>query len=289
VSAFTCPRPSLKHALLFVTLMALPCLSPATDFAWVEDATPFERGALKLSVGANHYRSAPFPFSGLDGNLTEAPWVASRYSASENAQFYLNGAIRKFIAVDRIDSATGSAELEAPVTSSQTRSATGDFSIYSKLRFPLFNNKVDFGLLTGFTMPNTNTGSGLGLDRSVIHGRMILGHTIGQTRTVANIGIAIVDNTTGNGQDDFFTYGFGASFKPGDNVELHGELYGIDGPPDGIDDGLFDSLNVTVGIGVEFGDYIADVTAKGFFKEPSPSSGVFIRFSRIFVIGRGKE
>ncbi len=286
---FISPRLSLRKTFLFVAFMSLPCLSQATDFAWVEDAAPFERGALKLSVGASHYRSAPFPFSGLDGNLSEAPWVALRFNASGNAQFYLNGAIRKFIAVDRIDSALGSAELEAPVTTSQTRSATGDFSIYSKLRFPLFNDRIDFGLLTGFTMPNTNTGSGLGLDRNVVHGRMIIGHTMGQMRAVANIGIAIVDNTTGSGQDDFFTYGFASSLNMGDRVKLHGELYGIDGPPDGTDDGLFDSLNVALGISVTIGNYVTDMTTKGFFKEPSPSSAVFVRFSRTFHFGKSKE
>jgi hypothetical protein len=277
-----------RHALFlaFFCVSFITSGASATDFAWLEDAAKLERGELKLSVGGGYYSSAPFPYSGLAGDLYEAPWIGLRYSASDNAQFYFNGAVRKFLTVDLIENAPGSGELEQPVELNQSRSATGDFSIYSKLRIPLLDNKLDLGLLTGFTMPNTNTPSGLGLDRNVIHGRAILGYSIGSVRLITNIGIAIIDNTIGSGQDDFFSYGFGAAVTPVSGVELHGEFYGSEGPPDGVSDGLFDSLNVALGVSVVTGNFSTDVTVKGFFKEPSPSAGVFIRFSRTFHLGR---
>ncbi len=281
-------KSSIKRLVLFAFLLANLSTGSAlaTDFAWIEDAQKLERGDVTLSVGGAFYNSAPFPYSGLDGNLYEAPWVALRYSVSDNAQFYFNGALRKTITVDAIDSALKSPELEQPVMLDQSRSATGDFSVYSKIRFPLFAGKADLGIVTGFTMPNTNTTSGLGLDRSQIHGRVILASSVGKLRLVANSGIAIIENTTGTGQDDFFTYGFGVAIKPLTSLELHGELYGIDGPPDGSDDGLFDSLNVALGASVITKQFTFDLTAKGFFKEPSPSSAVFIRFSHTFHLGR---
>ncbi len=275
---------ALVVTLLLVTVTS--GYSSATDFAWIEDAAKLERGTVELSVGGAYYSSAPFPFAGLDGDLYEAPWVGLRYSASDNAQFFFNGALRKTLSVGLADSALGSAELDQPVALGQSRSATGDFSIYSKFRFPIFSGKVDLGILTGFTMPNTNTASGLGLDRGATHGRILVGTNFGSLRLVGNAGIVIINNTTGPGQDDFFAYGFGAAIKPLNGLELHGELYGIDGPPDGIDDGLFDSLNVALGAGVITEKYAIDVTVKGFFKEPSPSAGVFVRFSRLFRTGR---
>ncbi len=279
-------RSAVIYACLFVGVLSTPI--SATDFAWVEDAAKLETGAMTVSVGGGYYSDAPFPYSGLDGNLYEAPWIGLRYSASGNAQFYFNGALRKTLSPSSVVVANGSGELEQPVSVNQSRSATGDFSIYSKLRFPLFNDRLDFGIVTGFTMPNTNTSSGVGLDRNVIHGRTVLGYTINGIRLVANAGIAIIDNTTGAGQDDFFTYGLGAVVSPVSTVELHGELYGIDGPPDGASDGLFDSLNVALGVSVVAGDFTADVTAKGFFKEPSPSTGIFFRFSHTFNLGPQK-
>ncbi len=279
-------RPVVFLVCLFVG--GLSSHISAADFAWVEDAASLEAGAVTVSAGGGYYSDAPFPYAGLEGNLYEAPWIGLRYSASDNAQFYFNGALRKTLSPRNVVIADGSGELEQPVSVNQSRSATGDFSIYSKFRFPLFAERLDFGIVTGFTMPNTNTSSGLGLDRNVIHGRTILGYSIEGVRLVANAGIAIIDNTTGMGQDDFFTYGFGAAVSPVSGIELHGELYGIDGPPDGAGDGLFDSLNVALGIGVFAGDFTADVTAKRFFKDPAPTTGIFIHFSHTLHLGPKK-
>lgn len=272
-------------ALTIISLICLilPLKTLAGGFNWLEDPATEKYGSLAVSAGAKFVKEAPFPFTGLTGDMRDLGWVELRYGVGEDISLFAHGVIRKYLKVHKIDPAIASDNLENPVTLDQTRQATGDFSFYTKWRVTRFANALDFGILLGFSMPNTNVTSGMGVDAGAMSGRALLGLDLGSSRLVANLGIAIVhDPTTNTGQDDFLTYGLGLQTQALPALRIFGEYYAYEGPKDGIQDGLFDSLNVSLGISYTLRKLEITIVGTEYLADYAPDRAISLRLTRRF-------
>lgn len=215
--------------LLGVGVLGLGSARASGDFGWLASPDGMRADTLTLTLGAGNYQAAPFPHSGLRGDLTDIGVISLRAGAGDNVDLRARGSVRRILK-----------------TADSTTSATGDFSIETRWRI-LARPTYSFGLLLGMTLPNTNVRSGLGLDQGAQYGRALLAFHRADVALVLNAGVAIMnDPTIPTGQDDFFTFGLGISAPISKTVDIAGEFYGVDGPDDGPEDGLFDSLAVAL-------------------------------------------
>ncbi|MFQ5607710.1 MAG: hypothetical protein ACE5GA_07165 [Candidatus Zixiibacteriota bacterium] len=255
-------------------------------YNWVEAASPEIEKDLRFTLGTHYFNDASFGFSGLEGDLYGAAWIEARHAPADNVELFFSCTIRKYLSVDRILGADGSAFLDQPVAPGQTRQATGDFSLFTKWRVYGAKDSFALALLTGFTQPNTNLSSGMGLDIGSLHGRMLLDATFRRFSFSGNIGASLSNNPTVRGQDDFFTFGLGAAVDASRRLLFAGEVYGMYAGNDGPGDGLIDSLNLALGAVIHTNPIDITLTSISYLEDFGPASGFRLRLSREFAIGR---
>lgn len=275
-----------------ITLLTLALLTfihgalSAQGYNWIEAPATLANKTMRLSLGGYYNNNAPFPFAGLEGDLYGVGWVEGRFAPSDNVELFATCTIRKIFNVSSVTPAAGDVFLDPPAQPGQTRSATGDLSLYTKWRITSLGSRYEFGILTGFTLPNTNLASGLGLDIGELHGRAMFGINFDRLKLTGTIGAALSNNPSVHGQDDFFVSGVGALFQAFERLSLSGELYGAFANDDGIGDGIFDSLNLALGATLRTRPFDVTLNTIFYFEDTAPSSGFRLRFSRNFIIGK---
>ncbi len=258
----------------------------AQEYNWIEAPSTLAARTLRVSLGGYYNNNAPFPFSGIEGDLYGVGWIEGRFAPSDNVELFATCTIRKIFDVSSVRPAAGDVFLEPPALPGQTRSATGDLSLFTKWRMTSLGSRYEFGILTGFTLPNTNLGSGLGLDIGALHGRALFGANYDRIKLTGSIGATLSNNPGVHGQDDFFTWGVGAVFRILRRLSFAGELYGALANDDGPGDGIFDSLNAALGVTLQTQLFDVTFNAISYLEDPAPESGFRLRFSREFAIGK---
>ncbi|HSG98415.1 MAG TPA: hypothetical protein VLB27_00095, partial [candidate division Zixibacteria bacterium] len=119
-------------AFSFVAALAGATFAAPAPGWWVETPLTIAAHSLRAAVGGAYTVDAPFPYSGLNGDLTDYGWLEIRLAPSESVELFTHGVIRRALSVDSISQLSGGPELQQPVALGQTRSVTGDFSLYAK-------------------------------------------------------------------------------------------------------------------------------------------------------------
>lgn len=261
--------------------------APSGAFSWIEDPTLVRYGQIDASLGVAFFKKALFPASDFTGDLVELGWNELSIGVGSGVEFKIKGTFRKRLKVEEIKPAELSSKLRRPLLIGQTRETTGDFTTYTKIALPKPSPKFDLAILTGFTLPNTNIQSGVGLDQGAFHARFLAAGQFSQLRLVANVGMSIMpDPLVANGQDDFITTGLGASLSLGEKLTISSEFYGIFAREDGDGEVLFDSLNTTITATWDFGPVSLSAGEGEFLGGIAPERSFYLRLTRTIDLRR---
>ena len=254
------------------------------------DLLTFEARSFRISVETGHYPAAEFPYSGLQGDLWALSVGSTLSTRDGQAVFGVSGPLRRILTVEDtgLAGALGQDRLKPPARFQERRGVTGDFTISWLFRTPPNSQGLtQAGLLFGFTMPNANTASGIGLDEGSYHGRLLLAQRHFGATFGAQLGLSIMPNPDPiRGDDDFYTFGVGAQTQIAPRFKLAGRMSGALATADGSGDGRVDSLNMSLSLDYRPEDWSIELTLVEYLRDPSPAYGVSFRASRSWRLWR---
>lgn len=245
-----------------------------------ERATTVEEGHLQFDVGFEFLQDAVFPFSGLEGDLTNAGVIGARFGAGSRVEVQVLGTVQKFLNVNGRFEAPGSGNLDF---SGNSTSDFGNISLATKVRLSGDQKgKPVFAFRFGVELPNSSTEKGLGTDETNAFVQVLAQHSLNRLDLIGNVGMAILgDPVDAGAQDDLLTYGVAAVAKATEKVNILAEIYGRTGAS-GI--GTEDQSRVRAGLQFKAGGVVWDVAGFWGLEDTDPDSGFIIGFSKTFKL-----
>ena len=190
-----------------------------------EDPEPVGAGRVLLEGGFDALKGMQYSVSGLEGNLLRLPTLGVSIGISPIAEIQVDGGMYDRLSITSRQSAPLSSLLTASGTETHDVS---DIVIATKVRLMSEQGgRPSFGLRLATKLPNASNESGLGLDTTDFYATLLAAKSIQSLRVVANFGFGILgDPTSGNRQNDVFTYGASVARAVTPRSELVGELNG---------------------------------------------------------------
>jgi hypothetical protein len=177
-----------------------------------EDANVLPQGQvdLKLSIEYIHNYVPEFSNGHDHGDLYELPRMGANIGVSNNVEVQMDWAVLK-IHSDLHD-----------------EYGPGDPRIFTKINvFKEDGNMPAMGVRFGIKIPSADDKKGLGDNRFDFYAQGLISKGFGSVTAHANLGFALLDNTSTNfGQDDLFTYGFAVVVPVIDKFDIAGEVVG---------------------------------------------------------------
>jgi len=172
-------------------------LAPLT----VETATTLPSGQIDVALGASYFRNRRFPPFTPSGfihsqNLTTVPELGLRAAVGGMVEIQ---ASYEFIDLD-----------ENTQDGHHDTYGGGDARLFTKIYAVRERTWIPaLGVRFGTKLPNANASDRLGTDAIDFFIQALGSKQVGPIALHLNLGIALLDNPDGNGQDDLFTYAFG--------------------------------------------------------------------------------
>lgn len=175
-----------------------------------EDVDIIPPGSMRIGVGVDFMQRARYPVSGLTGDLTRAGVIGVSIGFAPNVEFQIEGVAQNFLSINSRRPSAIPLSLAANATSTND---FGDFTLWTK--FKLRNETATWpslGFRVGVQLPNSNQGTGIGLNQTNAYGQLLIGKKFGRNarvNTFGNLGIGILTAPTQLfSQNDVITYGF---------------------------------------------------------------------------------
>lgn len=209
---------------LMLAARAVPALAQQRPLV-TEDPETVGNGRMLVEAGLDYGRDVQYPVSGLTGNLLRVPLIGISVGLGSYAELQIDGGPYDRLSITKREPAPLSDVLT--VTGDSTH-AVDDIVLGTKIRVvPETATRPGFGVRFATRLPNAGNENGLGVDTFDFTSSILVGKTTGQTRYVANAGLAIVgDPTDGNRQSDMFAYGFSIAQALRQGFEVVGEING---------------------------------------------------------------
>jgi len=212
----------LAFALLFWSSTALAQQRPLVT----EDPEPIGAGRILIEGGVDGARDQRYPASGLRGTLWRVATLGFSFGLSSIAEFQIDGGLHDHLSITARDP---TAPLAALVTATGTSTGSiEDTIVGTKIRLlSETTGRPAIGLRFATRLPNASNESGLGTDTMDFYGSVLGAKTVQSVRMVVNLGGAILsDPTSGNRQNDVFTYGASFARAMTQQSEIVGEVNG---------------------------------------------------------------
>lgn len=175
-----------------------------------EDVDIIPPGSMRIGVGVDFMQRARYPVSGLTGDLTRAGVIGVSIGFAPNVEFQIEGVAQNFLSINSRRPSAIPLSLAPNATSTND---FGDFTLWTK--FKLRNETATWpslGFRVGVQLPNSNQGTGIGLNQTNAYGQLLIGKKFGRNarvNTFGNLGIGILTAPTQLfSQNDVITYGF---------------------------------------------------------------------------------
>lgn len=193
-----------------------------------EDVDIIPPGSLRIEAGVDFTQKARFPVSGLNGDLTRVGVIGITIGLAPNVEVQVEGVAQNFLSINSRGPSAIPLNLAAGANSTHD---TGDFTLWTKIK--LRNETAhmpSLGFRFGVQLPNSNQGTGIGLNSTNAYGQVLFGKKFGhnaRVNTFGNLGIGILAVPTQNfAQNDVITYGFAGIVRLDDKFSLVGEVNG---------------------------------------------------------------
>ena len=203
-----------------------------------EDPETVGPGRLLIEAGFDYGRDQLFPVTGLEGHLLRVPLVGFSFGIGPIAELQIDGGFYNSLTISRRLPAQRADDVTAM---GDTTSSIEDFVIGTKIRLASETvSRPAIGLRVATKLPNASVESGLGRDTTDFFASLLIGKTTRSTRLVANAGLGILADSTGeSGQNDVLAYGLSVSRALVQDFEVVAEINGHlslrDNPPVGTD------------------------------------------------------
>ena len=193
-----------------------------------EDVDIISPGSMRVSAGVDFMQRARYPVSGLEGDLTRAGVIGIAIGLAPNVEIQIQGTAQNFLSIN--SRTASSIPLELAPTANSTHD-TGDFMLWTKIKLRNESgNWPSVGFRFGVELPNSNQGTGIGLNQTNAYGQLLLGKKFGQNarvNTFANLGIGIIGVPNQSfSQNDVLTYGFAGIVRLDKTFSVVGEVNG---------------------------------------------------------------
>jgi hypothetical protein len=213
----------------YFLIVALCVLSATPAFAQqrplvTEDPITIGDGCVLVEAGFDYEHQLQIPVYGLTGNLVHLPTIGANLGLGSRAEIQIDAGYRWLHVTDRID-APLSAILDIP---GDTTHAEDDVVIATKVRFVTERDRRPaFAFRFATKLPNAPNQTGLGTDETDFSFSLLVGKSLGSTRIVGNLGMAIVGDPTQTAvQHDPLLYGVSISHAISPRVSILGEVEG---------------------------------------------------------------
>src|SRR2546425_8068139 len=175
-----------------------------------EDVDIIPPGSMRIEVGVDFMQKARFPVSGLTGDLTRAGVIGVTIGFAPNVEFQIEGVAQNFLS---INSRGPSAIPLSIAPGAMSTNDFGDFTLWTKIKLRNETQRwPSLGFRVGVQLPNSNQGTGIGLNQTNAYGQILFGKKFGhnaRVNTFGNLGIGILTApTTTFSQNDVATYSF---------------------------------------------------------------------------------
>jgi hypothetical protein len=191
-----------------------------------EDPETVPAGFILLEGGFDFLSGAPFPASGLKGDLFRIGTFGLSIGVNSSVELQVDGGLRRRLSITSFDPT-------APLAGRYTGDAdsTGSFddlSIGAKIRFVTeTESRPAFALRFATKLPNVGTETGLGTGTTDFQIALATAKTVRSTRVAANFGMAIMaEPSVAATQNHLVTYGASVARAVATGIELVGEING---------------------------------------------------------------
>jgi hypothetical protein len=199
-------RTSASLALL-LAVTSLCCLAAVARAEWlapltVETAETLPSGQIDLALGASYFHNLRFPPFTPPGfilwqDLTAVPELALRAAVGSRVEIQ---ASYEFLDLN-----------EHTTAGLHSTYGGGDARLFTKIYAVREGTWIPgLGVRFGTKLPNASSTDRLGTNATDFFIQWLASKHIGDFSVHCNLGIALLDEPTGNGQDDLFTYAIGA-------------------------------------------------------------------------------
>lgn len=218
----TSPRPHFLAITAFL-LCATPAFAQQRPIV-TEDPVPVGDGRVLVEAGFDYEHQLEIPLYGLTGNLVHLPAIGVNLGLGSRAEIQIDGGYRWLHVTDRVD-APLSAILDIP---GATTHSEDDVVIATKIRFVTERgHRPAFAFRLATKLPNTPNQTGLGTDQTDFLFSLLVGKSLGSTRIVGNLGMAIAGDPTETAvQHDPMLYGVSVSHAISARTSIVGEIEG---------------------------------------------------------------
>lgn len=193
-----------------------------------EDVDIIPPGSMRIEVGVDFLQKARYPVSGLSGDLTRAGVIGVNIGFAPNVEFQIEGVVQNFLSINSRGASAIPLSIAANATSTND---FGDFTLWTKIK--LHNETPSWpslGFRVGVQLPNSNQGTGIGLNQTNAYGQILFGKKFGRNarvNTFGNLGLAILSAPTqAFTQNDVITYGFAGIVRLNQMFSLASEVNG---------------------------------------------------------------
>lgn len=210
--------------LLFEFLFASASISAQDRPLQTPDAETVASGTVRTSTGFDFLQDQKIPFSGLQGDLTSVGVLDLRVGVGKIVELQLMGAARNFLSIKE----QGASFTTLNLSSSNSTSDTGDFSLWTKVRIiGEGKRRPAVAFRFGFEMPNSNQARGIGTNSTNVFAMVILEKHIGKLKVFGDLGLGILQSPLQLfSQNDELLYGGAFSYPIFRRVDLVGEVAG---------------------------------------------------------------
>ena len=193
-----------------------------------EDVDIIPPGSMRIEAGIDFMQRARYPVSGLTGDLTRAGVIGINIGLSPNVEVQIEGVAQNFLSINSRN--PSAIPLNISPTANSTHD-TGDFTLWTKIKLRNeTSNWPSIGFRFGVQLPNSNQGTGIGLNQTNAYGQVLFGKKFGQNGRVnlfGNLGVGILAAPTQEfAQNDVLTYGFAGIVRLDKTFSLVGEVNG---------------------------------------------------------------
>lgn len=171
-----------------------------------EDPEPVGEGKMLLEAGIDHTWTERFPVSGLEGDILRGPLLGLSSGMGASSELQLDGLSWSRLAIGTRFDAPLSSVVESRGLST---ASVDDIVIGAKTRLLRETpTRPSIGLRFATRLPNAGNEKGIGTDTMDFFQSLLVAKSVGTTRVVGNVGMAILsDPTRGDRQNDVLTYG----------------------------------------------------------------------------------
>ena len=219
----------LVRMLLIVAALSMAGIVRAQQRPLItEDVDIIPPGSMRLEVGVDFMQNAKFPVSGLTGDLTRAGVIGVNIGLAPNVEIQIEGVAQNFLSIN----SRGPSAI--PLTLAPGANSTndfGDFTLWTKIKLRKETAHVpSLGFRFGVQLPNSNQGTGIGLNQTNAYGQILVGKKFGhnaRVNTFGNLGIGILTAPTQFfTQNDVITYGLAGIVRINKQFNVAGEVNG---------------------------------------------------------------